>query len=67
MLKSASWSTGRTRITKHTSDSHHGLRLLASNKENDISLARIDIVILQEKRLVYAIFLQGRELDKEIQ
>lgn len=50
-----------------TSNGHHGLRLLASNKENDISLAGIDIVILQEKRLVYTILLQGREFDKQVQ
>jgi hypothetical protein len=39
--------------------------VLAANEEHDVSLTGIDIVILQEKDLVYAIFLERAELDKK--
>lgn len=50
-----------------TSNSHHRFRLLSPNEENNISLRRVDVVVLEEERLVNAILLQGRELDKQVQ
>jgi hypothetical protein len=54
-------------ITSRTSNRHDRLRLLSSNEKNDVALRRVDIVVLEEERLVHAIFLQRRELDKQIQ
>jgi hypothetical protein len=54
-------------ITSRTSNSHDGLRLFSSNQEHDVALRRVDIVVLEEERLVHAIFLQRRELDKQVQ
>lgn len=50
-----------------TSNSHHSLRLLSSNEEDDVLLRRVDIVVLQEEGLVNAIFLQSGKLDKQVQ
>jgi hypothetical protein len=41
------------------------LGVLAANKEHDIPLAGIDVVVLQEEDLVYAIFLKRTELDEK--
>lgn len=51
----------------HTRHRHHSLALLAADQEHDIALRRIDIVVLEEKRLVHAILLQRRELDEQIE
>lgn len=53
--------------TELTSNPHHGTRLLASNKKHDIPLTSIDIIVLEEKRLVDTILLQRRELDQQVQ
>lgn len=50
---------------KHTCYCARLLRVLAANEEHDVPLAGIDIVILQEEDLVYAIFLQCTELDEK--
>jgi hypothetical protein len=46
---------------------HNRPRLLSPHQKNHIPLTRIDIIVLKEKRLIYAVFLQRRELDKQIQ
>jgi hypothetical protein len=53
--------------TRHTSNPHNRPRLLSPHQKNHIPLTRIDIIVLKEKRLIYAVFLQRRELDKQIQ
>ena len=40
------------------------LRLLASRQEDDIALARVDIVVLEEEDLVDSVFLECAELDE---
>lgn len=50
-----------------TSNSHHSFRFLASDEEDDVALRRVDIVVLEEKGLVDAVFLQRGELDKQVQ
>jgi len=50
-----------------TSNSHHSLRFLASDEEDDVALRRVDIVVLKEEGLVDAIFLERRKLDKQVQ
>lgn len=56
----------RQEIT-HTSDPHNRPRLLPPHQENHIPLTRIDIIVLEEKWLIHAVFLQRRELDEQIQ
>lgn len=41
------------------------LRIFASNHEDDAPLAGVDIVVLQEEKLVNAILLESAELDNE--
>lgn len=41
------------------------LRILSADQENNVSLAGIDVVILQEERFVDAIFLKIAELDDQ--
>jgi hypothetical protein len=50
---------------KHTCYCARLFGILAANEENDIPLAGVDIVVFQEKDLVYAIFLKGAELDEQ--
>ena len=50
---------------RRTSNRPHRLRILASNEEDDIPLAGIDIMILEEEKLVDAVFLQGAEFDEQ--
>lgn len=50
-----------------TSNSHDGFSLFSSDEKDDIALRRVDIVVLEEEGLVYAIFLQRGELDKQVQ
>lgn len=54
-------------MTKLTSNPHHRLGLLPSNKKHDIPLTGIDIVILKEERLINTILLERRELDQQVQ
>ena len=49
----------------HTCYRANRLRLLASDEENDVSLAGIDIVVLQKEDFVNTIFLERTEFDKE--
>jgi hypothetical protein len=51
-------------FTSRTSNSHDRLRFLSSNEKDDVALRRVDIVVLEEERLVHAILLQRRKLDK---
>jgi hypothetical protein len=51
----------------HTSDPHNRPRLLSPHQKNHIPLTRIDIIVLEEKRLIHAVFLQRRKLNKQIQ
>ena len=53
-------------ITRLTSNCHHSLRLLASNKKDHVPLRRVDIVVLEEEELVHAIFLQCRGLHQQV-
>jgi hypothetical protein len=39
--------------------------ILSADEEDNVSLAGVDIVILQEERLVHAIFLKSAELDNQ--
>ena len=50
---------------KHTCYCARLFGVLAANKEHDIPLAGIDVVVLQEEDLVYAIFLKRTELDEK--
>jgi hypothetical protein len=50
---------------EHTCYCARLLRVLAANEEHDVPLAGIDVVVLQEEYLVYAIFLQRTELDEK--
>lgn len=36
---------------------------LAPRDEDNIALARVDIVVLEDEELVHAILLEGRDLD----
>jgi hypothetical protein len=49
----------------HTSHHTNLLRVFATNHENNVSLAGIDIVILEEEGLVNAILLESAELHKK--
>ena len=53
--------------TRLTCNSRHRSRLLPSDKEDDVSLRRIGVIIFQEEGLVHAILLQRRKLDQQIQ
>lgn len=41
------------------------IQVVRAGQEHDILLRGVDIVILQEEHLVYAILLESRELDEE--
>jgi hypothetical protein len=41
------------------------LSIFASDEEDDVSLAGVDIVILEEEELVHAVLLKRTEADEE--
>ena len=53
------------RYTKHTGHCSCLLCVLSTNKEDYVTLASVDIVVLKEEDLVDAIFLQRAELDEQ--
>lgn len=55
----------RRRECRLTSYRPHLLRVLASNEEDNVPLAGVDIVVLEEEELVDAVFLESAELDEQ--
>jgi len=53
------------RVPAHTSYRPYFLRILPSDEENNIPLAGVDIVVLEEEELVHAVFLERAELDEQ--
>jgi len=55
----------RTKARRPTGYRPNDLRILPPDEEDNVPLAGIDIVILQEEQLVDPIFLERAEFDKE--
>jgi hypothetical protein len=64
MERSANESKRLTKC-KHTCYCARLFGVLAANEEHNIPLAGVDIVVLQEENLVYAIFLERTEFDEK--
>lgn len=48
-----------------TSNSYRFECFLSSSQEDDILLRRVNIVVLEQKKLVHAMLLKSREFDKD--
>lgn len=54
-----------TQGDRHTCYRLDRLRLLSSHQEDNVSLTRVDIVVLKEEDSIDAIFLECAEFDKQ--
>lgn len=52
-------------VRRHTSYHANLLCILSSHHKDNVALAGVDVVVLEEKGLVHAIFLESAELDEE--
>jgi len=52
-------------MCKPTSYRPHDLHIFPPDEEDNVPLAGIDIVVLEEEQLIDSIFLERAELDKE--
>lgn len=56
-----------TELPIRTSNPHHRPCLLPSDKEDDIPLTRICVIVLEEEGLIDTILLECGELDQQVQ